>query len=100
MKNRDTYYVSSGKAVLVSVGVYDSSLIGSIEWNNHFQAAGLADGGELVVRFLSGTTYVYENVTLNQLWYVATADSVGKAYNERIKGKYEFRKLELSPVPA
>lgn len=100
MKNRPTFYASSGKSVVITVWTDDSSMISTLEWNNNAVAYGSGTDGELLVRFCNGSTYIYENVTLTVLWDVATAESVGKTYNERVKGKYEFRKLELSPVPA
>lgn len=98
MAKSGTYYVSNGKTVFVSVSFYESSMIRSVEWNNSKVAYGLAEEGELVVRFTNSNTYVYENVQLGVLWTLAHSESVGKAFNENVKGKYEFRKLELATV--
>lgn len=100
MASTGTYYASNGKTVSILVSFYESSMIRSIEWNNSKVAYGFAEDGELVVRFTSGTTYVYENVRLEVLWTLAHSESVGKAFNENVKGKYEFRKLELATVSA
>lgn len=91
-----TYFAagSCGQAVGISTLV-ESSMIRNMEWNNY------CGNGEIIVRFWSGDTYVYEGVGLQVFMTVAQSASVGKAFNNLVKGKYEYRKMpSLQPVPA
>lgn len=49
---------------------------------------------ELMVTFKNGTTYTYYNVTLEDYLALITSESIGKAMNQIIKGKYNYAKHE------
>lgn len=85
---------SSGQLTIVSA-VVESSVVDSMEWNN------FSGDAEMIVRFHSGDAYAYKGVTLAIFMIVAQAQSVGKALNDTIKGKYEYKKMpSRQPVPA
>jgi hypothetical protein len=48
--------------------------------------------GELWVRFLSGSTYVYEGVDFLTFNELLNAASVGSFLNRAVKGRFQFRK--------
>ena len=49
---------------------------------------------ELMVTFKNGTTYTYYDVTLEDYLALITSESIGKAMNQIIKGKYNYAKHE------
>ena len=49
---------------------------------------------ELMVTFKNGTNYTYWDVTLEDYLTMITSESIGKALNQIIKGKYEYKKHE------
>lgn len=49
------------------------------------------DGEDLVVRFVSNKAYVYSDVPKNVKAAVLMSDSYGKAFNEYIRGQYDYR---------
>lgn len=88
---------ASGASVLMSAHV-ESSAIKTIEWNNFVGAIGGDSAGELLVRFWSNESYIYENCPVTVFVALLNATSVGKTYNELVKDKYEYRRLGLKPV--
>lgn len=48
----------------------------------------------LMVTFIHGVTYTYFDVTLEDYLKLINTDSIGKALNETIKGKYKYEKHE------
>jgi hypothetical protein len=54
------------------------------------------DSGDknLMVTFNHGVTYTYFNVTMEDYLALITSDSIGKALNQIIKGKYNYVKHE------
>lgn len=58
------------------------------------------DGSDLYVKFKDGMTYVHKAVPEDVHKEMMDADSVGKFYHARIKGKFESQKLAMSdPKP-
>lgn len=53
----------------------------------------------LRVAFQSGKQYDYRNVPPEVYAELDAAESVGKAYNALVKGKYESRPVEPQPSP-
>ncbi len=51
------------------------------------------DSSQLHVRFKSGAEYVYDEVPVAVHEEFLDADSKGKFLNERIKGRYEYRRV-------
>lgn len=51
------------------------------------------DSQELYVRFVSGETYVYSNVTSMTFDAFVTAPSKGSYFNREVKPAHQFRKL-------
>lgn len=49
---------------------------------------------KLMVTFKNGTTYTYYDVTLEDYLALITSESIGKAMNQIIKGKYNYAKHE------
>jgi hypothetical protein len=47
-----------------------------------------------MVTFNHGVTYTYFNVTMEDYLALITSDSIGKAMNQIIKGKYNYVKHE------
>ena len=64
----------------------ESTMIESIVYNTQENV--------LVIDFKNGTKYTYENVPLNEVENLETAQSKGKYLNENIKGKYTFTKTQ------
>ena len=48
----------------------------------------------LLVSFKHGVTYSYFEVTMEDYLALISSESIGKALNQIIKGKYEFKKHE------
>lgn len=59
--------------------------------SSNIHAIGWADG-TLTVRFKNGTEYSYANVPAGVHANLMTAESVGRHFNEHIKGKYDHTK--------
>lgn len=74
---------------------FESSLI---DWAS-FYTSSMLPFSELNVRF-SGTpkVYTYSNVPHDVFNKMLNAESVGKAFNELVKGKYEFRTHDLAEL--
>jgi hypothetical protein len=53
-----------------------------------------SDDKNLMVTFKHGVTYTYLNVTIEDYLALITSDSIGKALNQIIKGKYDYVKHE------
>ena len=51
-----------------------------------------ADKKELTVKFKNGSVYAYSGVEASVFEVIANAESVGKAFNSEIRGKYEMVK--------
>ena len=63
---------------------YNSSTVKSSSYNYEHKV--------LTVHF-DHATYVYENVSVEDYVFFASASSQGRSLNEFIKGKYEFQKI-------
>lgn len=61
----------------------ESSMIHSLGYDH--------DTRELHVRFRTGRTYKYENVSLEDYYALASADSVGQHFNNHIKNTYKVK---------
>lgn len=62
--------------------------------SNLESAAYNVDTKELIMKFLNGSFYSYENVPLNIVEGIATADSSGKYFYKEIKqGGFSYKKL-------
>lgn len=48
----------------------------------------------LMIDFKHGITYSYLNVTVEDYLALISSESIGKALNQIIKGKYEYKKHE------
>ncbi len=48
----------------------------------------------LVISFKVGTTYSYDNVLEEDYINLSNSDSIGKAFHQYIRGKYEIKKFE------
>ena len=70
--------------VVTQTNHYNSSTVKSSSYNYEHKV--------LTVHF-DHATYVYENVSVEDYVYFASASSQGRALNEFIKSKYEFQKL-------
>lgn len=87
------FYAGSCERMASIFAIVESSMIRNMEWNN------FSGNGEMTVRFWSGDTYIYEGVSLGTFVMVSQCPSVGKAFNEVIKGNFEYRKMpSLQPV--
>ncbi len=53
-----------------------------------------ADSSVLRIAFVSGLIYQYKNVPVEIYNHLRTAKSKGTYFNEHIKNKYEFEKVE------
>lgn len=63
----------------------NSTRITRVGWDSSFQ--------ELVIEFKKGGTYLYSEVPADVYSLLASAPSVGKAFDEHVKGKYNFKKI-------
>jgi hypothetical protein len=52
-----------------------------------------SETGRMGVRFLNDTEYEYDDVPADAYEAVKDASSVGKTFNQLIKGVYTFRKI-------
>lgn len=59
--------------------------------SSNIHAIGWADG-TLTVHFKNGTAYSYTGVPADVHAKLMAAESVGKAFGETIKGRYDFKK--------
>ena len=93
--NKVKYFNSNNFGNNVSMmAMVESSTIEFIYWSNIVEKV-----GSLVVKFWSGKEYRYKNVEASTFSELITADSVGKKFNEIIRGKYEYElKSELTPA--
>ena len=62
----------------------NSSMVEELGYNSSKQ--------ELTVKFKNGTAYTYAGVESTVFEVVANAESVGKAFNSEVRGKYEMVK--------
>ena len=53
-----------------------------------------SNDSNLMVTYKHGVTYTYFNVTMEDYLALITSDSIGKAMNQIIKGKYNYVKHE------
>jgi hypothetical protein len=83
-------YLSSknnGSEVLIYATV-ESSTLHSVYWSNISNV-----NGAIRVTFMNGKRYRYDNVSSDTFMELITAESIGKKFNEVIKGKYEYELL-------
>lgn len=59
--------------------------------SSNIHAIGWADG-KLTVQFKNGTSYSYSGVPADTHKKLMDAESVGKHFNEHIKGKFDHKK--------
>lgn len=59
--------------------------------SSNIEAVGWTDG-KLTVHFKNGTAYHYDGVPADVHAKLMTAESVGKHFNEFIKGKFDHKK--------
>ena len=64
----------------------DSSTIVFVYWSNIVN-----NNGAMVITFAGGRRYRYENVEANTFSTLISADSVGKKFNEIVRGKYDYK---------
>jgi hypothetical protein len=89
--NKVTYFNSNNFGDSVSMMAFvESSTIEFAYWSNIAEK-----GGSMVIKFWSGKEYVYKNVRASAFSALISADSVGKKFNEIIRGQYEY---ELKPA--
>lgn len=69
--------------------IYDSSMIHSSNFN--------FDSKELKVEFRGGTTYIFNSVDHLDYQAFSNSISIGKAFNEFIKHRYEGSKVNEVP---
>ncbi len=69
----------------VSVDFYYSSQLDMLEYDSEQRI--------LLVTFISGDQYEYDNVSRAVLGALVASESPGKAFSELIRDKYTFRKL-------
>lgn len=53
--------------------------------------------GKLYVRFHSGGAYSYEGVPYEVFDEITQAESAGRAFHKRVKGKYRYTRLAKDP---
>lgn len=53
--------------------------------------------GKLYVKFHSGGTYSYDDVPYDVYDEIAQAESVGRTFHRRVKGKYRYTRLAKDP---
>ena len=63
----------------------ESSTLQSVYWSNIANIK-----GSLRVTFTSGKRYRYDDVSSATFMELITAESIGKKFNEIIKGKYDY----------
>lgn len=61
--------------------------------SSNIEAIGFKDGS-LTVHFKNGSAYSYAGVTEADANKLMDAESVGKHFNQHIKGKFEHKKLD------
>jgi hypothetical protein len=89
--NKVTYFNSNNFGDNVSMmAMVESSTIQFAYWSNIVEKA-----GSMVIKFWSGKEYRYKNVSAQTFSTLISADSVGKKFNEIIRGQYEY---ELKPA--
>jgi|Laugresp1bdmlbsn_1035097.scaffolds.fasta_scaffold31746_1 hypothetical protein len=71
--------------IISQATVVESSTIDSLLYLNN---------KTLLVSFKHGVTYSYFEVTMEDYLALISSESIGKALNQIIKGKYEFKKHE------
>jgi len=77
-----------GSEVAMSAMV-ESSTVLFVYWSNIANK-----DGAMVITFKNGSRYRYENVESDTFAKLISAESVGKKFNEIIKGKYEYQLTE------
>jgi hypothetical protein len=63
----------------------ESSTVRFVYWSNISNIK-----GSLTVTFTSGKRYRYDSVASNVFTQLIMADSIGKKFNELVRGKYDF----------
>ena len=93
--NKVKYFNSNNFGNNVSMlATVESSTIEFVYWSNI-----VSNDGAMVIKFRSGKEYRYKNVDASTFSTLISADSVGKKFNEIIRGKYEYElKYELTPA--
>ncbi len=71
---------------LVEIIEYESSSINKSIYNYQTK--------NLIILFKVGTGYSYENVDIIDYQNFSQSESIGKSFNQYIRGKYEIKKLE------
>lgn len=51
------------------------------------------DNKKLYIQFSSGSSYVYRDVDESVFEKLATSDSIGRCYNNTVRGEYESSRL-------
>ena len=69
--------------------INDSTAITALQ----FTALGRHDFGTLRITFTSGAVYDYFNVTLSEVYDLLNEPSVGKAFRNIIRNRYEFAQV-------
>ena len=80
-------YLSSknnGSEVLIYATV-ESSTLHSVYWSNISNV-----NGAIRVLFTNGKRYRYDSVASNVFTQLIMADSIGKKFNELVRGKYDY----------
>ena len=85
--NKVLYFNSNnhGSEIAMSAMV-DSSTILFVYWSNISNK-----DGAMVITFKNGRRYRYENVESDTFAKLISADSVGKKFNEIVRGKYDYK---------
>jgi hypothetical protein len=79
---------NNGSEVLIYATV-ESSTLKSVYWSNIANVNGV-----IRVLFTNGKRYRYDGVSSATFMELITAESVGKKFNEIIKGKYEYELVD------
>jgi hypothetical protein len=56
----------------------------------------IAEKNQLIVSFLNGRSYKYENVDEDTYMDMVYSDSVGRYFNQNIKGNYSYSEIKDS----
>lgn len=65
----------------------ESSVINTVSYSVSIDKR---DDGQLFIMFNNGKLYMYEDVPFSEFFMLITSDSVGKYFNEFIRGEYTY----------
>ena len=85
MKNIKYLSSESNGSEVHMFATVESSTLQSVYWSNISNIK-----GSLRVVFTNGKRYRYDDVSSSTFMELITAESIGKKFNEIIKGKYEY----------